>query len=289
VSGGVSAAPLLAGLAAALGVAGAWEALAAIEQAAVVRGAARLLAPLRAAGREGREPSAPERRRLALVSAAALLAAGWLLAGPPAGVAAAAAGPWLLRRLVAARRARWRADLGRGAPAAARAMADALAGGHAIRGAMTAAGAGGGVPGAAGAELREAAHAFALGERTEVVLERLQRRAADPRWDTIVAAILLQREAGGDLARLLRSIATAQEDAARVEADARSLTAQARFTAWLVTLLPAGGSVLAEMAQPGFLVSLVRTPLTAGLVVVAVVCQATATVLVRRIARLEGT
>jgi tight adherence protein B len=167
-------------------------------------------------------------------------------------------------------------------------MADALAGGHAIRGAMTAAGTAGGVPGAAGSELRDAARAFELGERTEVVLERLRRRAADPRWDTIVAAILLQREAGGDLARLLRSIAAAQEDAARVEADARSLTAQARFTAWLVTLLPAGAAALAELAQPGYLLSLVRTPLTAVLVVVAVGCQVAAAVLVRRIARLEG-
>jgi tight adherence protein B len=284
----ISPAMLLAALAGALGVAGAWEAIAAVEQAALVRGAARLLAPLRAAGREGREPSAPERRRLALVTAVTLLAGGWLLAGPTLGIGAAAAGPWLLRRLVAARRARWRADLGRGAPAAARAMADALAGGHAIRGAIAAAGTAGGVPGAAGAELRDAVRAFDLGERTEVVLDRLRRRAADPRWDTIVAAILLQREAGGDLALLLRTIAAAQEDAARVEADARGLTAQARFTAWLVMLLPAAAAVLAELAQPGYLVSLARTPLTAVLVGVAVACQVTAAVLVRRIARLEG-
>jgi tight adherence protein B len=283
-----SFAPLLAGFAGALGVAGAWEALAAVEQAALVRGAARLLAPLRAAGREGREPSAPERRRLALVTAATLLAGGWLLAGPPAGMAAAGAGPWLLRRLVAARRARWRAELARGAPAAARAIADALAGGHAIRGAIAAAAVGGGLAGAAGAELRDAARAFELGERTDAVLERLRLRAVDANWDTIVAAVMLQRDAGGDLARLLRTIAAAQEDAARVEADARSLTAQARFTAWLVTLLPAGAAALAELAQPGYLVSLVRTPLTALLVMVAVGCQLTAGVLVRRIARLEG-
>jgi tight adherence protein B len=285
----VTAAPALAGLAGALGVAGAWEALAAVEQAAVVRGVGRLLAPLRAVGREGREPSAPERRRLAVLSAATLLVGGWLLAGPLPGLAAAAAGPWLLRRIVAARRARWRSEIGRGAPAAARAMADALAGGHAIRGAIAAAASGGGLSGPTGTELRDAARAFALGERTEAVLERLRRRAADNRWDTIVAAILLQRDAGGDLARLLRTIAAAQEDAARVEADARSLTAQARFTAWLVTLLPAGAAVLVELAQPGYLVSLLRSPLTAVLIAVAFGCQVTAGVLVRRIARLEGT
>jgi tight adherence protein B len=280
-------APLLAGLAGALAVAGAWEALAAVEQAAVVRAAARVLAPLRAAGREGREPSAPERRRLAVVGAATLWAAGWLLAGPLPGVLAAAAGPWLVGRLVAARRARWRAELARGSAAAARALADALAGGHAIRGALAAVAAGGGLTGATAAELRDAARALELGERTEVVLERVRRRAADPRWDTIVAAILLQRDSGGDLARLLRTIAAAQEEAARVEADARGLTAQARFTAWLVTLLPAGAAVLAELAQPGYLTGLADEPLTALLLALAVGCQVAAGVLVRRIARLE--
>ena len=204
-----------------------------------------------------------------------------------AGAIAALAGPYAVGRLVAARRARWRAALRRAAPAVARAMADALAGGHSIRGAIGAAAAGGGLGDAADAELRRAAAAFELDERTEAVLERLRRRAADPRWDTIVAAILLQREAGGDLAALLRTIAAGQEDAARVEADARSLTAQARFTAWLVTLLPVAAAMLAELAQPGYLLSLARRPLTLVLFALAVGCQVVAGVLVRRIARLE--
>ena len=56
---------LLAAIAGALAVIGTWEAIAAVEQAALVRGAERILAPLRAARRDGRAPSAPERRRLA--------------------------------------------------------------------------------------------------------------------------------------------------------------------------------------------------------------------------------
>ena len=113
------------------------------------------------------------------------------------------------------------------------------------------------------------------------MLERLRRRAGDPRWDTIVAAILLQRDAGGDLARLLRTIATAQEEAARVEADARGLTSQARFTAWLVSLLPLGAAALAELGQPGYLLSLARDPLTAVLLLGAIVCQLVAGALLR--------
>jgi tight adherence protein B len=278
----------LAGLAGALAVAGAWEALAAVEQAAPARVIGRWLEPLGAVRREGRAPTLPERRRLALVGAGALLAGGWLVAGPLVGAACAAGGPLGIGRLVRARRERWRAELARAAPATARTLADALAGGHAVRGALAVA-AEGGVPGAAGAELRATARSLALGARTEDVLERLRARAGAPAWDTIVAAVLLQREAGGDLAGLLRSIAAGLEKAARVEADARSATAQARFTAWLVALLPVGAAALAELADPGYVVALVRAPLAPWLLGAAATCQLVACVLINRIARVgEG-
>jgi tight adherence protein B len=136
----------------------------------------------------------------------------------------------------------------------------------------------------AGGQLAAAGRALALGARTEDVLEGLRRRARAPAWDTIVAAILLQRDAGGDLAGLLRSIAAGLEEAARVEADARSATAQARFTAWLVALLPIGAALLAELAKPGYVGALLRAPLAPWLLGAAAVCQLLACGLVRRIA-----
>ncbi|MCW3046043.1 MAG: hypothetical protein JWO74_327 [Solirubrobacterales bacterium] len=81
----MSLAVVLAGLAGALAVAGAWEAVAAIEQASAARAMGRILGPLRAAGAEGREPSSAERRRLAVVGAGTLLGAGWLIGGPVVG------------------------------------------------------------------------------------------------------------------------------------------------------------------------------------------------------------
>jgi tight adherence protein B len=279
----VSVAVLLAGLAGALVVAAAWEALAAIEQASLAQAVGRVAAPLAAARREGRAPTAPELRRLTLVGAIALAGAGWLVGGVLLGLACAAAGPLAVRGLVRARRARWRAELARGAPVAARALADALAGGHAVRGAVAQAAAGG-VPGAAGRELAGAARALALGAGTPDVLARL--RAGGPAWETIVAAILLQREAGGDLAGLLRAIAADLEGAARVEAEARSATAQARFTAWIVALLPVGAAVLAELARPGFAATLLGAPLAPWLLGGAALCQLAGLVAIRRIARL---
>lgn len=268
----MTGAVVLAGLAGATAVAAAWEAVAALEHAVPTRSLALLLAPLRA----GRAPTAPERRRLALVGAATAFAAGWLLGGAVLAVTCGAAGPFAVRVAVRARQARRRAELAARAPAVARALADALAGGHGVRGAIA----------AAAPDLTAEARALALGAGTEETLEQLRRRAGDPGWDAIVAAVLLSRDHGGDLTRLLRATAEGLEDAARLRADARGATAQARFTAWVVGGLPLGAAALGALANPGSLDAMVTDPLAAALLVAAAGCQLAAAVLIARIARL---
>ncbi len=100
-----------------------------------------------------------------------------------------------------------------------------------------------------------------------------------------MAAVLVQRSAGGDLPGLLRDLAAAQEAAARVDQDARAATAQARFTARLVAGLPLGAVVLAELASPGFTAGLLSNPLSLVMVVLAALLQAVAFVAVRAITR----
>jgi tight adherence protein B len=285
----MSAAVLLAGFAGGFAVWGAWEVIAALEEAAPARVFGRVAAPLRAVAREGREPSTSERRRLAVVGAGTLFAVGWLLSGPFVGAALSAAGPWVATSLVRARRRRWRGELAEAAPTVARALADALAAGHSIRGAIEAVAAAGGLGAAAGAELNACAAALALGERTEAVLERLRARAGHPAFDTVVAALMLHGATGGRLASLLASLAGELEEARRVEGDARTATAQARFTAWLVAALPVGAVVLAELGRPGTLAEILSTPGTAWLGAAGLLFQIAALVAVSRMARVgEG-
>ena len=285
----MSGAVLLAAAAGICAVLAAWELIAAAEQVRLVRGLARWLAPALDVLRSGREPTSPERLRLVALGAVSLLGAGWLVAGLWSGLALGAAAPWVARTVVRARGRRRRAALAAQAPAIARALADALAGGHSVRGAIAAAAAVGGVHGAAGDELRASAAALELGERTDDVLRAFARRAGGGPCDTLVAAVLLQRDAGGDLAGLLRALARALEERARVGADARSATAQARFTAWVVTGLPLAGVVLGELAQPGFITGLISSPLPALLAGSAMALQVVALVCVRRIARVGVT
>ena len=279
----MSPAALLAATAGAAGVFGAWDVLATAEAAQLGERLGRAVAPLGRARREGRAPSGVERRRLGLLAAGSLFAAGWLLGGVLLGAAAALAGPAAVLAVVRARRGRYREEVRRGAAGAARALADAIAAGHSVRGALAEVAPT--LPGAAGHELRLAALALALGEPTEVVLERIRARAATRAWDTLIAAILLQRDAGGDLPALLRELAAALEVTDRLERDARTATAQARFTAWLVVGLPVAAAVLAELAAPGFVRALVAAPLPAALTALALLLQATGLAAIHRIVR----
>jgi tight adherence protein B len=273
----------LAFAAAVAGVVGAWELLAAVERSRVAAAVARLVAPVVRAGREGAVPTTAERRRLAVLAAAVLATAGWLLGGAFAALIAAVAGPAIAMAIVRARRRRFRHALAAAAPVVARALADALAAGHSVRGALDAVATG--VPGAAGHELRAASRALNLGARTEATLERLRNRAASPAWDAIVAGILLQRDAGGDLPALLRDLAAALEAASRQDRDAVAATAQARFTARIVLTLPIGAALLAELAQPGLLASLIANPISAWLTFMALLLQIVALAAVRRLSR----
>jgi tight adherence protein B len=252
---------------------------------AAAREAAALVDVLVRLGREGRDPGAPERRRLLFAGALVAFLGGAALAGPAAGLALAAAGPWAVAQVLHARRRRYRRAVDDGVAQVALALADALGGGHSLRGALAEAAAS--VHGAAGHELGRAAAELSAGAGTDAVLEAMRRRAGSPRLDTVVAACLLQRRAGGDLARLLRESARAMEDQARLEDEVKAATAQARFTGLIVILMPVGGALLTELASPGWFAGLWSSFLTAWLVGIAIGLQLLAAVLIRRLGRVR--
>ncbi|HEY4564592.1 MAG TPA: hypothetical protein VIJ36_16530, partial [Thermoanaerobaculia bacterium] len=63
--------------------------------------------------------------------------------------------------------------------------------------------------------------------------------------------------------------------------------AQARFTGVVVVLLPLGGALLAELADPGFIAGLWGSFLTAWLVGLALALQVVAAVAIRRLGRVR--
>jgi tight adherence protein B len=280
---------LAAGIVAALG---AFEAVGAITPAVrarmplLVRRGLSLAESLLRAGREGRDPGAAERRRLLIAGAAVALVVGGFVGGPLVGLAAAAAGPFLVGRALRARRERYRRGVARGAAQIATGIAAALGGGRSVREAIVESARG--LEGPPAHELERVAAELAVGARTEDALEAMRGRIRSHEIDTIVAGVLLQRRAGGDLGRLLRDCARSFEDQNRLEGEVRAATAQARFTGLIVVLLPFGGAVLAELASPGYLGSLLDGFLTAWLVGLAVILQVFAAVAIRSLGRVHA-
>jgi tight adherence protein B len=128
---------------------------------------------------------------------------------------------------------------------------------------------------------------LALGAGTDFALEAMRTRVRSQRLDTVVAACVLQRRAGGDLAGLLRESARSMEEQSQLEGELRAATAQARFTGLLVAGLPLGGAALAELVSPGWVASLWSSFITAWLVGIALALQLLAAFLIRRLGRVR--
>jgi tight adherence protein B len=279
VSGAVPA--LVAAAAGALLAVGLREAV--LASPAAARWLALALEPLRRAGREGYAPSTRERRRLAALGAGAAVVGGWLLAGPalalPLSVAAPAASAWAISR----RRRRYRIAVERSLPEVATAVADSLSAGRSLRASLGAAT--GYLDGPPAAELARLGAALELGAPTAEAVAAWRGRMRSERVDAFAAALLSQRLAGGDLAGLLRRFAAGAAERDRVAEDARSATAQARFTGLLVVAMPSGGAVFAELIEPGFIAKLLRSPASAVMLALSAALQVAGFLAIGRIAR----
>ncbi len=239
--------------------------------------------PLSRVAREGYVPSADEQRRLALLGSGAIAALAVLLTGFGPLAVAAAAGPWFVGAVVARRKERYRRAVERSVPEIASAIADAISGGHSVRGALAAAAES--LDGPSAAELARVAADLELGASTADALGAMRGRLRSERVDSLSTALLSQQVAGGDVAALMRRLAAAAAERDRVDDEARAATTQARFTGLLVVALPAGAALFAELLQPGFISRVLAEPASAAMLVAAAGLQVMGFAVIRRLGR----
>jgi tight adherence protein B len=241
------------------------------------------LEPLERVAREGYSPSLPERRRLAALGTLAATVAGWFLAGFTAALPLAVAGPSLATWAIKRRRDRYRRAVERALPDVATAIADSLSAGRSLRASLPAAATS--LDGPPTIELAQLGAEFEMGAPTADAVSAWRHRMRSARIDAFAAALLSQRLAGGDLAGLLRRFAEGAAERDRVAEDARTATAQARFTGLLVVAMPSGGALLAELLQPGFLIEVLTGPGSAILLALAAALQLAGFAAIRRLSK----
>jgi tight adherence protein B len=230
-----------------------------------VRSAAREMARLaRLLLDEGRIDASFGDRRALIASIAVAGVAGFSLLGKFGIVIGAIAAPLLLRFVVRQRRARHRARIDACAAGMALALASSLAAGRSVRGALLVAGRS--TPQPLSAELDRLAVDLTLGGGLGESLESLCARTDSARVASLAAAIELHRGSGGDLVRLMRELADAFRDRDRALRDARTATAQARYTALVVAAIPVVMLIGLELSSPGLVTGALTFPPSAVMI-----------------------
>ncbi len=197
------------------------------------------------------------------------------------GALSMAISPWVVFRIARWRRRGRKRRIESDIPSLSRALSDLVASGYSLRGALCKIAEGWSGP--IGSDLRQVRLQLELGTSTVTVLEGLNERAESRLLDQFVSALLLQRKVGGDLPRLLRDIAKNAEDRDRLTAEAHTASAQARFTATLVLMMPLAGVLLAEFVAPGLVAATFGSFLAVWLVGLSLVFQAIGFLLIRRL------
>lgn len=87
----------------------------------------------------------------------------------------------------------------------------------------------------------------------------------------LITAVLVQRESGGNLAEVLEKIAGVIRGRFRFQRRVRTLSAEGRISAWVLTLTPFVLFVLISLVNPDYMPMLIESPRGADIVLIALI------------------
>jgi tight adherence protein B len=109
------------------------------------------------------------------------------------------------------------------------------------------------VPAPLGPELSRVVHETRVNVPLEDALRRLSARVGSPDLDLVVAAVAVQREAGGNLAQVIDRVGQTIRERLRLRGEIRTLTAQGRLSGFIVGSLPLVLGALIWWLNPEYL------------------------------------
>lgn len=120
-----------------------------------------------------------------------------------------------------------------------------------------------------GAEFRTLFDEINYGVKLEDALLNLLSRVPSPDLQYFVVALLIQHETGGNLAELLDNISAIIRERIKLMGEVRTLSAEGKLSAWILSLLPFGAGLMINLVNPGFLTVLWTDPVGLKMVYVA--------------------
>ncbi|MGH7722948.1 MAG: type II secretion system F family protein [Candidatus Dormibacteria bacterium] len=101
-------------------------------------------------------------------------------------------------------------------------------------------------------EFLRATREIALGISVDDALNHMVQRNKSEDFDLLVTAVQIQRVVGGNLAEILDTIAYTIRERVRIQGEIRTLTAQARISGIIITLLPFALAFFLELISPSY-------------------------------------
>ncbi|MCZ7531198.1 MAG: type II secretion system F family protein [Acidimicrobiia bacterium] len=138
-----------------------------------------------------------------------------------------------------------------------------------------------------GEELRRVFNEVQLGRTLEDALEDSAERmeSDDLRWT--VLAVRIQREAGGNLAELLDTVAETMSQRERLRAEIRTLTAEGRMSGIVLGIFPFAFAGILVVISPGYLDALFEEPAGIAAMIAASIAAVFGFVWLRKIVTIE--
>jgi tight adherence protein B len=122
-----------------------------------------------------------------------------------------------------------------------------------------------------------------IGSATERALSNMVRRTGSEDLDLIVTAIAIQASVGGNLARVLDSISHTIRQRVAIKGQISAMTAQARASGWVVTLLPVIVAAILYFITPSYFRPMFSDRTGIALLFAAAVSVAVGNMFIRRI------
>ncbi len=138
-----------------------------------------------------------------------------------------------------------------------------------------------------GAELILVTREMGMGLGLEEALDHLAERVPLKDVEIFVAAIHIQYRTGGNLSDLLRGLAFTIRERLRIRGDLRTLTAQGKLSAYIVTLLPVGITLVIKFINPAYFEQIVAPGVMRLLLIGAIVGVVSGFYALMRIADVE--
>lgn len=121
----------------------------------------------------------------------------------------------------------------------------------------------------------------------ETALSNLAERVGTVDIELVVAAMLVQRETGGNLAEILHNLHDTLRDRVRIQGEVQALTAQGRLSGWVLTALPVVVGLLFFLVSPGYIQVLFTDPRGHALLGAMGAAQLLGVFFIRRIVRVQ--